>query len=73
MSGWGLASMVHSKNMIDAVVFNKETWEFDPKIETFSRVALKRGTLIVSPQRKVGRNDTCSCGSGIKFKKCCGR
>jgi SEC-C motif domain protein len=22
---------------------------------------------------KVGRNDPCSCGSGQKFKKCCGR
>ncbi|MDE7434750.1 MAG: SEC-C domain-containing protein, partial [Lachnospiraceae bacterium] len=22
---------------------------------------------------KVGRNDPCSCGSGIKFKKCCGK
>jgi uncharacterized protein YecA (UPF0149 family) len=22
---------------------------------------------------KVGRNDPCSCGSGKKFKKCCGR
>jgi SEC-C motif-containing protein len=21
---------------------------------------------------KVGRNDPCSCGSGLKFKKCCG-
>lgn len=21
---------------------------------------------------KVGRNDLCSCGSGKKFKKCCG-
>lgn len=21
---------------------------------------------------KVGRNDPCPCGSGIKFKKCCG-
>ena len=21
---------------------------------------------------KIGRNDPCSCGSGIKFKKCCG-
>ncbi|MBA2542600.1 MAG: SEC-C domain-containing protein, partial [Deltaproteobacteria bacterium] len=20
---------------------------------------------------KVGRNDPCSCGSGLKFKKCC--
>ncbi|WP_409348212.1 SEC-C metal-binding domain-containing protein [Paenibacillus gyeongsangnamensis] len=22
---------------------------------------------------KVGRNDPCSCGSGQKYKKCCGR
>jgi hypothetical protein len=25
----------------------------------------------VNPQRKVGRNDPCPCGSGKKFKKCC--
>ncbi|MEO9875322.1 MAG: SEC-C metal-binding domain-containing protein [Anderseniella sp.] len=24
-------------------------------------------------QRKVGRNQPCICGSGLKFKKCCGR
>lgn len=22
---------------------------------------------------KIGRNDPCSCGSGIKYKKCCGK
>jgi uncharacterized protein len=22
---------------------------------------------------KIGRNDACSCGSGKKFKKCCGK
>jgi preprotein translocase subunit SecA len=22
---------------------------------------------------KVGRNDVCFCGSGLKFKKCCGK
>ncbi len=22
---------------------------------------------------RIGRNDPCHCGSGIKFKKCCGR
>jgi preprotein translocase subunit SecA len=25
------------------------------------------------PQKKVGRNDPCPCGSGKKFKKCCGK
>jgi hypothetical protein len=27
----------------------------------------------VNPLRHVGRNDPCPCGSGKKFKKCCGR
>jgi len=26
-----------------------------------------------NPSRKVGRNDPCPCGSGKKYKKCCGR
>jgi uncharacterized protein YecA (UPF0149 family) len=24
------------------------------------------------PERKMGRNELCPCGSGQKFKKCCG-
>ncbi|MSR90963.1 hypothetical protein FYJ33_05975 [Clostridiaceae bacterium WCA-383-APC-5B] len=24
-------------------------------------------------ERKIGRNDPCPCGSGKKYKKCCGR
>jgi preprotein translocase subunit SecA len=28
---------------------------------------------IVRAQPKVGRNDPCPCGSGKKYKKCCGR
>ncbi len=36
------------------------------------------GTMVVEKQKpltvtKVGRNDPCICGSGLKFKKCCGR
>ena len=27
---------------------------------------------LVPPRAKVGRNDPCPCGSGKKFKKCCG-
>jgi uncharacterized protein YecA (UPF0149 family) len=22
---------------------------------------------------KIGRNDPCPCGSGLKYKKCCGK
>jgi SEC-C motif domain protein len=34
------------------------------------------GNKVAAPQRKaepkVGRNDPCTCGSGKKYKKCCG-
>lgn len=33
-----------------------------PEIPTFVR-----------EQPKIGRNDLCPCGSGKKYKKCCGR
>ncbi|MBM7070738.1 SEC-C domain-containing protein [Shewanella sp. 202IG2-18] len=28
---------------------------------------------IIRESPKVGRNDPCPCGSGKKFKKCCGK
>ncbi len=31
------------------------------------------GSRTVKREQKVGRNDPCPCGSGKKFKKCCGR
>ncbi|MCG2724794.1 MAG: SEC-C domain-containing protein [Elusimicrobia bacterium] len=34
----------------------------EQKIETFKRTEIK-----------IGRNDPCSCGSGKKYKKCCGK
>jgi tetratricopeptide (TPR) repeat protein len=30
-------------------------------------------TTVIRPQRRVGRNAPCPCGSGKKYKKCCGR
>jgi hypothetical protein len=38
-------------------------------METTNKVAPK--TII--PPRKVGRNEPCPCGSGLKYKKCCGK
>ncbi len=31
------------------------------------------GTTVQAKSSKVGRNDPCPCGSGKKYKKCCGR
>ncbi|MCQ2602175.1 MAG: SEC-C domain-containing protein, partial [Treponema sp.] len=30
-------------------------------------------TTVVREGAKIGRNDPCPCGSGKKYKKCCGR
>jgi len=38
------------------------------KNPTIIRVATEEG----STKKEVGRNDTCPCGSGKKYKKCCG-
>ncbi|MBR5550114.1 MAG: SEC-C domain-containing protein, partial [Kiritimatiellae bacterium] len=38
--------------------------------------AVPQGPAVAAPSRVqpvVGRNDPCPCGSGKKFKKCCGR
>lgn len=32
----------------------------------------KKSTTIVNAGPKIGRNDPCPCGSGKKYKKCCG-
>jgi uncharacterized protein YecA (UPF0149 family) len=32
-----------------------------------------RGAIVRRTAPKVGRNDPCPCGSGKKYKKCCGR
>jgi len=33
----------------------------------------QKGSAPVTVAKKVGRNDPCPCGSGKKYKKCCGR
>ena len=57
-----------------------------PRVQTAQRVRvatpLKEGlagseserkkTVVVRKAEKVGRNDLCPCGSGKKYKKCCG-
>ena len=65
------------KNMVDAKadwLYELPMWNdiFDP--ETKKRLYLeqkKSGTVIVG--KKVGRNDPCPCGSGKKYKFCCGK
>ena len=41
------------------------------KIQNTANADLNR--TVVNDGPKVGRNDPCSCGSGKKYKNCCGR
>ncbi len=42
-------------------------------LEATQAQALEKPKPIVRVGPKIGRNDPCSCGSGKKFKNCCGR
>lgn len=65
------------KNMVDAKadwLYNLPMWNDIYDEETKKRLYLeqkKSGTVIVG--KKPGRNDPCPCGSGRKYKHCCGR
>ena len=47
-----------------------ETTEVTPAQYDF---AVNPNVPVVRKEVKVGRNDPCPCGSGKKYKKCCGR
>lgn len=68
----GLGSLAGSERLADVVVFNSEPWQEDATLDALVNENLGGGTMKrLSP--KVGRNDPCYCGSGLKFKRCHGR
>ena len=60
-------------------ICNKNSWKviigLEPdKPENISDVErLLRPSGAVMPEPKVGRNEPCPCGSGLKYKRCCGK
>ncbi|MDL2288731.1 preprotein translocase subunit SecA [Oscillospiraceae bacterium OttesenSCG-928-F05] len=44
-----------------------------PTLATHGDGTDTRKRTVVRKTKKVGRNDPCPCGSGLKYKKCCGR
>ncbi len=65
------------KNMVDAKadwLYELPMWDEIFDAETKKALYLeqkKSGTVIVG--RKTGRNEPCPCGSGKKYKHCCGK
>jgi len=59
--------------------FEKHGWKFKISLEPDKPEDIKDLEILLNPQKtriageKVGRNDPCPCGSGKKYKKCCGQ
>ncbi|MBA4701355.1 MAG: SEC-C domain-containing protein [Ruminococcus sp.] len=65
------------KNMVDAKadwLYELPQWDkiFDEETKKHLYLEQKQSGT-VRKEKKVGRNDSCPCGSGKKYKKCCGR
>lgn len=67
----GMGSFAENPNLVNEIVFSKEPWKLDERLEKLATISLNPG-MVINPLKKIGRNDPCICGSGIKYKKCCG-
>ena len=62
------------KNMVDARLYELPQWEKIFDENTRKRLYKEqKNSGTIRKEKKIGRNDPCPCGSGKKYKKCCGR
>jgi len=60
-------------------VFEKNSWKYTIELEPDKPEDVTDLEILLNPpktviaDKKVGRNDPCPCGSGKKYKKCCGQ
>ena len=65
------------RNMVDAKadwLYGLPQWETlldEDRRKELYREGKRMGTIV--KEKKIGRNDPCPCGSGKKYKYCCGR
>ena len=61
-----------------AAIFEKKGWEYTIELDPQKDEDITDLDILLNPIKtkiadpKVGRNDPCPCGSGKKYKKCCG-
>lgn len=64
-------------NMLDAkadYLFNLPQWDGIFSVEKRKEIQKQyKDSKTVKNENKVGRNEPCPCGSGKKYKKCCGK
>ena len=62
-----------------AAIFEKNNWKYSIELARDKPEDVNDLELLLNPpktviaEKKVGRNEPCPCGSGKKYKKCCGK
>ena len=62
-----------------ALIFEENSWEHTIELEPDKPEDITDLERLLNPpkpkiaEKKIGRNEPCPCGSGNKYKKCCGR
>ena len=62
-----------------AAQFEEGGWKYTVELEPDKPEDVTQLELLLNPpqpkiaEKKIGRNDPCPCGSGTKYKKCCGK
>ena len=62
-----------------AAIFEKHDWKYTIELEPDKPEDITDLEILLNPikpkiaEKKVGRNEPCPCGSGKKYKKCCGK
>lgn len=62
-----------------ASIFEENGWKYTIGLEPDKPEDITDLEILLNPQepkiaeKKIGRNEPCPCGSGKKYKKCCGK
>jgi len=65
-------------NELEAI-FEENGWKYTIELKPDTPEDIKDLEILLNPRRpsvaekNVGRNEPCPCGSGKKYKKCCGK
>jgi hypothetical protein len=62
-------------NMLDAKadwLYSLPNWDDVLSLDRRKEITKEFNTKRIAVSNKIGRNEPCSCGSGKKYKKCCG-
>ena len=60
-------------------IFEKNDWKYTIEVDRNKPENIADLEILLNwpkpteAERKIGRNEPCSCGSGKKYKKCCGK